>query len=132
MPENERPATAPLFDAVAEVVHNTYGSRAEPKIVTIATHTGLEVSFAVPLGWEPSVSLPIIRGADCFAEVLTTIIQCGHRLTRAALLDEMQRLGRKRAESTVCLALEDLMRLGIINNKQTPGSKGYGCPSWED
>lgn len=123
---SDRPITAPLFDAALEATRHTYGSRATPKIIHIITHTGLEVSFQVPPDWEPSGEVPMIRAPECFAETLATLVQAGRRLTRAALMDEMQRLGRKRAESTVCVALEDLMRLGIVDNRQDVSVRGYG------
>lgn len=126
------PITAPLFDAAIDATRHAYGRTAAPKIVHIVTYSGLEVSFQIPPDWQSNPNAPLIRSSpDCFAEVLATLVQAGRRLTRASLMDEMQRLGRKRAESTVSLALEDLMRLRVVDNKQEPSSKGYGLISWD-
>jgi hypothetical protein len=46
-------------------------------------------------------------------------------------MEEMLKLNRKRAESTVCSALEDLMRLGVIDNRQDVNPKGYGTKGME-
>lgn len=122
----DKPETALLFSAALEAARRAYGRRGSPRRITIITQTGLEVSFDVPPDWEPDPDLPSIRcSPDCFAEVLATIVQAGRRMTRAVLLEKMARMDRKRAESTVCVAPEDLQALGIIDNRQDTSPKGY-------
>lgn len=122
--------TNTLFSAAIAAANRLYGQR--PKSITIQTHSGCRMVIDIPTDWEPQeVALPVLRSsADCFTEVLQTILEANHRLTRAALLSEMEAHGRRRAESTVCLALEDLMRLGVIDNRSDVTPRGYGLPGW--
>lgn len=128
---HERPPTAPLFDAALHTSQHAYGSKAHPQTVHIITHAGLEIWLEVPPDWEYDADLPPIKFSDCFAETLATIVQAGKRLTKAALLIEMEKLGRKRAESMVSVALADLQKLGIIDNRQDTSPNGFGLKSWE-
>lgn len=125
MSDNVRPATAPLFDAAVDATRNAYGNATAPKLVHIVTHTGMEITYHIPTGWVPDNGLSAIRGVDCFAETFATIFEAGHRITRAELMADMARKGRKRAESAVCMALEDLTKLAIIDNRQDVIPKGY-------
>ena len=130
----DRPATAALFDAAVDATHHAFGSACAPKLIHIITVSGFELSISVPPQWQPLVEVtPLKASPECVAEVLATIVQAGRRLTRAALMDEMQRLNRKRAESTVCMALEDLTRVGVVDNRQDAAAsgKGYGVRGWD-
>lgn len=125
MSDDVRPEAAPLFDAAIEETKHAYGPHVMPKTIAITTYTGMELTYQFPPDWVPDDGLSVLRGVDCFAETFATIFEAGRRMTRAELLAEMARKGRKRAESAVCASLEDLTRLGIIDNRQDTNPKGY-------
>lgn len=128
MPAESRPETAPLFDAALCQCRRHYGSRERPKTITIATATGLECTLEVPHWWELDAEGDAVKLANgaAIAEVLATIVQVGHRLTRQALCEAMEEHGRKRAESVVGECLTTLTRLGVLDNRQDTSPKGYG------
>lgn len=64
----------------------------------------------------------------CVAEVIATLVEANRRLTRDALIAEMKRIGRRRADSTIGNALSLLVRLGLLNNCQDCEPRGYGIP----
>lgn len=122
--------SASLFSAALETSRRTYGQR--PRHVEIVTQLGLRLLIEVPPDWEPAECGRAIRcSPDCFAEVLQTLLETGHRLTRSALLSAMEEKNRRRAESSVCVAIEDLQKLGIIDNRSDVNPRGYGLPAWQ-
>jgi len=134
MPAEPRPETASLFDAALCQCRRAYGPRERPKEITIRTATGLECSIEVPHWWEIEADAdgPKLPNGAAIAEILATLVQVGHRLTRQALCDAMEEHGRKRAESVVGECLSTLVRLGVLDNRQDVNPKGYGLPSFDD
>jgi hypothetical protein len=123
---------ADLFSAAVRLARRTYGESEHVEQVRIVTRSGAKLAVDVPRGWEPAApsASPLTSSPGCLAEVLATIVDAGKRLTRAALLAEMEKRDRTRAESTVSEALADLIRLGILDNRQDVNPKGYGLPDW--
>lgn len=136
MDSQERPEAAHLYDAALLHARRMYGGSARVKSLHLVTRgrggKKLEVVIDVPEDWEieDEEGLPRIRSPDCFAEVLATIVEASRRLTRESLMEQMEKKDRKRAESAVCKSLEDLLKLGILNNRQDGPQKGYGLPDW--
>lgn len=124
----ERPATAPLFDAALLSARLLHGSASRPVRITIRTDTDLEVVFTVPHWWEVEIDSdhPKLTNPTAVADVLATMVEIGHRMTREELCQAMEEKGRKRAESVVADVLAQLMRFGVVDNKQTRAPKGYG------
>ncbi len=122
-----RPDTASLFDAALDAARRSYDDT--PASVTIRTHKGLEVTFAVPPGWRsedegsPRVR---IKSPDCFAEVLWTMVEVGHRMTRQAILAALEDRKRRWSEGTVGAVLSQMVELGVVDNSQACDPKGYG------
>ncbi len=124
-----RPDTASLFDAALEAARKYYDDT--PASVTIRTHRGLEVTFAVPAGWMPDENGQPrlkIKSPDCFAEILATIVEVGHRMTRQAILAALEQRGRRWSEGTVGAVLSQMIELGVLDNSQSVDPKGYGPP----
>lgn len=132
-----------LMHAILEA-RRAYGIAAYADRVEIIMRNGCKIRLDVPPGLEPVATperspsdgpeptkvLAIRCSADCFVEVLQTIIEVGHRMTRPELLAAMREAGRSRAESTICIALEDMQRLLIVDNRSDVRPRGYGICSW--
>jgi len=88
----------------------------------------MEVAFDVPHHWEIQVDgdNPKLSNPTAVADVLATMVEIGHRMTREELCEAMEDKGRKRAESVVADVLAQLMRFGVCDNKQNKNPKGYG------
>lgn len=67
---------------------------------------------------------------DCQRDIWLTLQDVGHRLTTTALLAELDKRGRKWAESWVRECLVAMMDTGLIDNQQRTNPKGYGFPAW--
>jgi hypothetical protein len=97
--------------------------------VTLRTINGRKLSVAVPPGWEPQLETESsfrLGSPGAVVEILVTLHEIGHRLTRQALCEAMEKSGRKRAESVVGDCLVQLCRLGVLNNRQDTSNRGYG------
>lgn len=132
--DSQRPDTAPLFDAALCQCRKAYGARERPKQITIITATGLRCEIEVPHWWEieeAPTGEPRLANGAAIAEVLATIVQVGHRMTRQSLCEAMEEHGRKRAESVIGEVLTTLTRLGVVDNRQDVSPKGYGLPQWD-
>lgn len=131
MPES-RPDTAPLFDAALCQCRKSYGHRERPQMITIVTATGLECAFEVPHWWEIEADAdgPKLPNGAAIAEILATVVQVGHRMTRQAICEAMEEHGRRRAESVVGECLSLLVKLGVLDNRQDVAPKGYGLREW--
>lgn len=118
----------PLFDAALLSARLSYGQSVRPIQITIRAEGGLECSFAVPHWWEIRVDdgQPRLSNPTAVADVLATMVEIGHRMTREELCEAMADKGRKRAESVVAEVLAELTRFGVVDNKQTRAPKGYG------
>ena len=69
MPQ-DRPATAPLFDAATIAAQHIYGGRSHPQTIHIITHSGLECWLEVPPDWETVSELsPISARTAARAEI---------------------------------------------------------------
>ena len=125
---SDRSTFATLFDAALVSARLSYGQSARPVTITIRTDAGLECTFAVPHWWEIEVDgeHPRLSNPTAVADVLATLVEVGHRLTREELCDAMADKGRRRAESVVAEVLAQLMKFGLIDNRQNRNPKGYG------
>jgi hypothetical protein len=121
-------ALAPLFDAAANACHQAYGECERVASVTIRTQSLLEMRLDIPTGWtvQEDNEHPRLSNPTAVADVLATLVEVGHRLTREELCEAMAEKGRKRAESVVGEVLAQLMKFGVVDNKQNRNPKGYG------
>lgn len=96
--------------------------------------------FDLPAG-SSTVRFTVDRGADdapgdgqrfpspsCAVDIILTLHEVGHRLTRSALMAALEDSGRRWSESVVGAVLTRLMQAGIVTNRQDKEPKGYGLP----
>jgi hypothetical protein len=67
---------------------------------------------------------------EAVSDVIRTLGEIGHRLTRQALSEALDKAGRRRPESVVSDGLAQLSEVGLLDNRQDKLPKGYGCPGW--
>jgi len=117
-----------LFDAATLAARSVYGAAAACGRVRLDVLPAGDIEIAVPHGWQPSEEMTSQRVAapECFIEVLVTLFETGHRLTRTALVTAMETAGRKRAESSIWDAITQLTALGLIDNRADVNPRGYG------
>jgi hypothetical protein len=129
-PMSERFPLAALFDAALDNTRRLYGDAARPVSITVRTSERLDVTFDVPLAWEADPrddnAASRISQPGTVADTLATLVEIGHRQTRQALLDSMEKAGRRRPESVVSESLAQLMKIGLINNRKDVSPHGYG------
>jgi hypothetical protein len=120
---------APLYDAAAHEARHAWGYSEQVTRVTIRTANGRKLSVSVPPGWEPQLDTDTsfrLGSPGAIVEILVTLHEIGHRLTRQALCEAMEKAGRRRAESVVGDCLVQLCKLGVLNNRQDTPNRGYG------
>lgn len=133
-----RPKTAPLFDAAHACAGACFSDT--PTRIIIHTQSGQKVTYSVPPGWTPDSKTDRPDGGSdagpdgkipspsCVVDVLVTLHEIGHRLTRMALCEALEDKGRRWSESVVGAVLTRLMQLGVLSNRQDVEPKGYGLP----
>jgi hypothetical protein len=140
----KKPEFAPLLDAAMFEAWRAFGLQTRPTRVELYTNAGTQVGYDVPADWtvDPDAPAPgvnagtaglkLVRGPMAIVEILVTMYEVGHRLTRAALTEAMEKAGRRRAESMIGESLTQMMQLGLVNNRQDQAIKGYGLIDFED
>lgn len=63
-------------------------------------------------------------------EVIALLHKVGHRLTTKGVLDEFNRLGQIKAESTTKTKLALMVKKGALTKDATAKPAGYGLPEW--
>lgn len=124
----DKTTATPLFDAATITCQQTYGDKERVASIIVRMASKLQMTFDVPPGWvvvedadHPRMSNPV-----AVAEVLATMVEIGHRMTREELCQALEDKGRKRAESVVAEVLAQLMKFGVCDNRQNRAIKGYG------
>ena len=72
-----------------------------------------------------------MKSPECLIDILLTLGEIGHRLTRAALLSALETKGRRWSEGTVGACLSQAVDIALLTNRQDTDIKGYGPPGWE-
>jgi hypothetical protein len=127
-----RPEFALLFDAAVDVAAKCYADM--PTRVTIRCRHSPPVTLGVPPDWQAEQAGQAtgsrLKSPDCCLDILSTLAQVGHRMTRQALLGALESVGKRWADGTTGAALAQLVEIGLLNNRQDQDPKGYGLASW--
>jgi repressor of nif and glnA expression len=63
-------------------------------------------------------------------EIVSLVISVGRRLTTTQILDEFNKRGVVKAESTIKGKLAQLTKRKVLVNRSDTSPKGYGLPEW--
>jgi hypothetical protein len=97
-------------------------------IENLSTHSVVELKLhprsiaALPLPHPNNTVTPV---SGCRADILTVLHAAGQRLTTNRILDALEEAGMIHGESTVKMALAEMVRTGVLTNDNRAEPKGY-------